>query len=249
MTWDVRKAFVRLTGVAGLCAVLSCVALLASGCTNDPYPAADREARVYYTSYSEPPKTLDPAVAYAVTDHVVTGNVFDTLLEYHYLRRPFELIPGLAEALPKPESKPDGHQSYRFRLRSGILFHDDPCFSLSQKGRSTREVTAADVAFQLARLADPAVNSPAAPTFGDVLGFTAFAERLVKMRKADPAFAALPAHEQYRLAGGIEGIVVHGDLGLELVLSSPNPQILYWFAMPFTTPMAWEAVAYYDGKN
>jgi ABC-type oligopeptide transport system substrate-binding subunit len=33
------------------------------------------------------------------------------------------------------------------------------------------------------------------------------------------------------------------------VLSAPNPQILYWFAMPFTTPMAWEAVAYYDGKD
>jgi ABC-type transport system substrate-binding protein len=219
------------------------------GCTNDPYPDADRDKKVLYTSYSAPPKTLDPAVAYAVTDHVVTGSVFDTLLEYHYLRRPYELMPGLAETLPEAQVQPNGHQSYRFRLRSGILFHDDPCFGLSQKGRSTREVSAADVAFQLARLADPAVNSPAAPTFGDVLGFTAFGERLVQMRKADPAFAALPAHEQYRRAGGIEGVMVHGDLELELVLSSPNPQILYWFAMPFTTPMAWEAVAYYDGKD
>lgn len=234
----------RLTGVAGLCGLL-----LAAGCTNDPYPAADREKKIYYVAFSQPPKTLDPAVGYAETDYVVTGNVFDTLLQYHYLRRPYELVPGLAESVPKAQSKPNGHQSYRFRLRPGILFHADPCFTLGQKGRTTREVRAADVAFQLMRLADPAVNSPVATTFGDVAGFAAFTKRLVEMRKADPAFAALPAHEQYKRAGGIAGIVVHGDLELELVLSSPNPQILYWFAMPFTTPMPWEAVAYYDGKD
>ena len=235
----------RFTGLVGLCLLL----LLGGGCTNDPYPAADRAKKVLYTYFAEAPKTLDPAVAYAATDHVVTGTVFDTLLEYHYLRRPLELIPGLAEAVPKVEVRPNGHHSYRFRLRSGVLFHADPCFALSQKGRDTRELVAADMAFALARLADPAVNSPAAPTFNDVLGFAAFAKRLGDMRKADAGFAALPAHEQYKRAGGIEGVVVHGDLDLEIVLAEPNPQILYWFAMPFTTPMPWEAVAYYNGKD
>jgi ABC-type transport system substrate-binding protein len=227
--------------------------LLVAGCTNDPYPAGDRDKKILYSSFSEAPKTLDPAVAYTTAEHVVTGNVFDTLLEYHFLRRPYELIPGLAEAVPKPEMLPDGRQSYRFRLRPGIRFHDDPCFALSrrggQPGRTTRDVTAADIAFQFARLADPAVNSPVAGTFTDVLGFEAFARRLTERRAADPAFAALPAHEQYKAAGGIEGVVVHGDRDIEFVLASPNPQLLYWFAMPFTTPMAWEAVAYYDGKE
>jgi ABC-type transport system substrate-binding protein len=236
---------VRFTGLVGLCLLL----LLGVGCTNDPYPAADRAKKVLYTYFPEAPKTLDPAVAYANTDHVVTGSVFDTLLEYHYTRRPLELIPGLATAVPKVEALPNGHHSYRFRLREGVLFHADPCFALSQKGRDTRELVAADMAFALQRLADPAVNSPAAPTFNDVLGFAAFAKRLVEARKADPAFAELPKHEQYKRAGGIEGVVVHGDRDLQVVLEHPNPQILYWFAMPFTTPMAWEAVAYYDGKG
>jgi ABC-type transport system substrate-binding protein len=235
---------VRRIIVAGLCA-----GLLAAGCTNDPYPAADRDKKVLYSSFSEAPKTLDPAVAYTVAEQIVTGNVYDTLLEYHFLRRPYELMPALAEAVPKPETLPNGHQRYRFRLRPGILFHGDPCFALSQKGRDTREVTAADLAFQFARLADPAVNSPVAGTFADVLGFEAFGKRLVEKRKADPAFAALPAHEQYKAAGGIEGVVFRGDRDIELVLASPNPQLLYWFAMPFTTPIAWEAVAYYDGKE
>ena len=62
-------------------------------------------------------------------------------------------------------------------------------------------------------------------------------------------FAALPAHKQYERAGGIEGVAARGDLEIEFVLSGPNAQILYWFAMPFTTPMPWEAVAYYDGRE
>src|SRR5262245_4685196 len=118
MSRNVEVASLRLNLVAGLCAVL-----LISGCTNDPYPAADRDRKVVYSSFSEAPKTLDPAVAYDEAAHAITGNVFDTLLEYHFLKRPYELMPGLAEAVPKAETLPNGHQSYRFRLRPGIRFH------------------------------------------------------------------------------------------------------------------------------
>ena len=166
-----------IAGFAGLLALL--------GCTNNPYPEADRNQKVLYSSFAEAPKTLDPAVAYTTAEHIVTGTVYDTLLEYHYLRRPYELIPGLAESVPKAETQADGRQVYRFKLRKGVLFHADPCFALSQKDRQTREMLASDVAFQMARLADPAVNSPVASTFADVLGFTEFSKRLVELRKAD----------------------------------------------------------------
>jgi ABC-type transport system substrate-binding protein len=227
-----------------------CGALAVPGCTNSPYPEGDLARKVLYTSFVEAPKTLDPAIAYTTAEHVVTANVYDTLLEYHYLRRPYQLMPGLAVAVPQAEALPGGRRAYRFELRRGVRFHSDPCFALSQQaGRRTREVLASDLAFQLARLADPAVNSPAASTFADVVGFKDFAARLVAMRKRDPSFAALPVHEQYRRAGPIEGVVVHGDARIDIVLGGPNPQILYWFAMPFTTPMPWEAVAYYDGRE
>ena len=32
-------------------------------------------------------------------------------------------------------------------------------------------------------------------------------------------------------------LLSHGDLDIEIQLTKPNPQILYWFTMPFTTPM------------
>ena len=228
-------------------AIVCC--LVVAGCTNDPYPVSDRDEKVLYSSFTEAPKTLDPAVAYSTAEHVITGNVYDTLLEYHYLERPYRLIAGLAETVPEARQLPDGRQSYQFRLRPGILFHADPCFALSQVGRATREVTAADFAFALARVADPAVNSPAISSFSQVLGFAEFSKRLAELRRADAAFAALPPREQYARAGGIAGVIAHNDRELEIVLASTNAQILYWFAMPFTTPVAWEAVAYYDGRD
>jgi ABC-type transport system substrate-binding protein len=106
------------------------------------------------------PKTLDPAVSYGAEEHIIIGNVYDTLLEYHYLDRPYRLIPGLAEAVPEARPLPDGRQAYRFKIRQGILFHADPCFTRSQNGSQTREVIAADFAFALARVADPRPQQP-----------------------------------------------------------------------------------------
>ena len=227
--------------------LLACLA--AAGCTNDPYPAADKGQKVLYSSFSEVPKTLDPAVSYTTSEHVITGNVYDTLLEYHYLDRPFRLIPGLAENIPEPEALADGGQRYRFRLREGVRFHDDPCFALSAPGQRSREVVAEDFAFQFARLADPAINSPVASSFVQVKGFQDFAKRLAELRKADPAFTRQTAREQYAKAGGIAGVIAASKRDLDIVLAEPNAQILYWFAMAFTTPIAWEAVAYYDGRE
>jgi hypothetical protein len=35
---------------------------------------------------------------------------------------------------------------------------------------------------------------------------------------------------------------------LEIFLTEPYPQLLYWFTMPFTAPVPWEAVEYWDGE-
>ena len=230
-----------------LTALAYCLAV--AGCTNDPYPDSDRGEKVLYSAFSQPPKTLDPAVSYGAEEHVITGNVYDTLLEYHYLERPYRLIPGLAEAVPEAQALPEDRQAYRFKLRPQVLFHTDPCFRLSQSRRQTREVIAADFAFAMMRVADPALNSPAISSFAQILGFADFGKRLVELRRADAAFAALTPRAQYARAGGIAGIVAHGDHELEIILAEPNAQILYWFAMPFTTPVAWEAVAYYNGRD
>src|SRR6476646_4475113 len=129
---DVRVILLALLGAA-----------LAVACTNNPYPGADERQKVLYTNYQEPPKTLDPAIAYSTADHVITGAVYDTLLQYHFLDRPYRLIPGLLEEIPEPAPQDDGRVVYRLRLREGLRFQDDPAFALSTPGATTRPVVAA----------------------------------------------------------------------------------------------------------
>ena len=238
----------RGDSVARFAAAALCLLGLAA-CTNDPYPDADDGVKILYQPLAEPPRTLDPAVSYTAAEHQITGIVYATLLDYHYLARPYRLIPGLAREVPQARTFPDGRVAYRFRLREGALFQDDPAFAIAGTGSATREVVAGDVAFQLMRIADPAVASPVVATFAKIDGWRDFSERLTALREADAAFATQPVHEQYAAAGGIAGVKVAGRYELEIVLAEPYPQLLYWFTMPFTAPVPWEAVEHWDGQE
>jgi len=234
--------FLRFGSVVCLAGTLLC-------CTNNPYPSADDTQKILYLPFSEAPRTLDPAVAYTTTAHTITGQTYATLLEYHYLKRPYELIPGLAKKVPEAQPLEDGRVAYRFELRDGLLYQEDPCFALSGKGRKTRQIVAADVAFEIMRIADPSVNSPVPEPFANIDGFREFTQRLARLRDKDKGFERVPAHEQYAKAGPMRGLQVENKTGLRIVLREPYPQILYWFAMCFSSPLPWEAVAYYDGKE
>jgi oligopeptide transport system substrate-binding protein len=230
-------------------------ATLLVACTNDPYSGSDADRKIYYTRFDEAPKTLDPQVSYTTAEHVIIGNVYEGLLQYHYLKRPYELIPAAAEAMPEVETRADGTVSYRFRLRPDLRFHPDTCFQVDPSTGEIdgsrpdwRAATARDVAFVFARIADPAVASPVISTFEKIVGLREFSGKLEARRTQDPGFARLPVHRQYEEIGGIAGVRVTGDLELELVLSETYPQILYWLAMGFTALVPWEAVEYYDGS-
>jgi ABC-type transport system substrate-binding protein len=218
-------------------------------CTNNPYPDEDSTRKILYSDIAEPPRTLDPAVAYSTADHAVTGPVYETLLEYHFLKRPYMLIPGIATRVPEARPLPHQRVAYRFALREDLLFQDDDCFALSGEGLTTRPVRADDVVFQLMRLVDPEVNSPVVTTFWKIAGMREFGQRLAARRDADPDFALLRIDRQYQTLAPIEGLRLLSDSEFEIVLVEPYPQMLYWFAMEFTTPVPWEAVAYYDGED
>ncbi len=217
-------------------------------CSNNPYPGGDDDLKILYTVYGEAPKTLDPAVSYNVGSHRIIGAICETLLEYDYLKRPYELIPGLAAAIPAAVEREDGRVSYRFSLREGVMYQEDPSFELGEVGRKSRRVLSDDYLFQLMRVGDPGVNSPVAHIFSKIVGLHDFGARL-KERRKEAAFAALPTREQYARARPIEGLIKRGDYAFEVVLDAPYPQMLYWFAMPFTTAVPWEAVEYYDGND
>ena len=239
----------RRPGAALAIGWLVAMGALGLGCNNNPYPDADSTRKVLYSSFASPHRTLDPAEAYNVSAHKVTGLVYGTLLEYHFLKRPYTLIPGLATAVAVSEPLADGRVRYRFNLRKGVMFAPDPAFELNGQGRDTREATMHVVAYQLMRLADPALEVQVREPFSRIEGFREFSAALSARRDDDPSFADKTARAQYAALGGMKGVHVDGPYALTVVLREPYPQILYWFAMEFTTPVAWEAVETYDGAE
>ena len=83
---------------------LACLLLLAAcgEVWNDPYPAAESGKNILYGSFSERPKHLDPAQAYTADEYDFIWQVYEPPLQYHYLKRPYTLIPATAAAIPKP---------------------------------------------------------------------------------------------------------------------------------------------------
>jgi ABC-type transport system substrate-binding protein len=133
--------------------LLPLVLALVAGCGgapwNDPYPAADAGSNTLYTSFSERPKHLDPVQSYAENEFAFIANIYQPPLQYHYLKRPFELIPFGAEEVPKPvyldaagKPLPDSapaervaFSEYVIRIRKGVLYQPHPAFAVDDAGR------------------------------------------------------------------------------------------------------------------
>ena len=218
------------------------VGIISCSCSNNPHPPPlhkmrpDRLSwRVGYRALGDDPRTLDPQVSYDTLGHAVIANIYECLLQYHPFKTdPYELTPCLLEEMPRRVREQNGRESYLFKLKKGLTFHDDPCFVSS--GGVGREVMAEDVAYVFKRMADPKVQCPILSTLQDyVVGLK---EAYEEARKT----------EVFNYSKPMPGIEVIDRYSFRLRMIKAYPQILYWFAMPFTAPVPREAVEYYDGK-
>jgi oligopeptide transport system substrate-binding protein len=100
-------------------------------------------------------QTLDPMDVRDTTGTCVASDIFDTLYDYHYLKRPYEIIPMLAAAMPAIS---DDGKCYTISIRKDVYFHDDVCFS----GGKGRLLKAQDVVYAWKRIADIKTRSGSA---------------------------------------------------------------------------------------
>ncbi len=165
-------------------------------------------------------KGFDPADSGDTETAEEICRVYEGLMEYSYLERPYKVIPRLAEAFP--EISPDG-LTYTFRLRKGVRFMDDPCFP----GGKGREVTAEDFIYSFKRLLDPKQQSDGDWIFiHHVLGAKPWAEN-GRFDDPLPGFVALDTHT------------------LQIKLTKPYPQLLWVLTMPYAFVVPREAVEFY----
>ncbi|HET7547190.1 MAG TPA: ABC transporter substrate-binding protein [Usitatibacter sp.] len=217
---------------------------------NDPYPASERGKNIYYSAFVERPKHLDPVQSYTEDESHFTQQVYEPPLQYHYLKRPYELVPLTALEVPKPQVIDGGRRTvYEIRIRPGVLYQPHPAFVAAnlalapdkvdslktpyQLALGTRELTADDYIYQVKRLAHPRLHSPIFGLMAQyIVGLEAYAKRL---READRGgwldLRGFP----------LEGVQKVDDHTFRIVLNGSYPQFVYWLAMPFFAPVPWEA--------
>ena len=116
---------------------------------NDPYPAAERGQNILYSAFTERPKHLDPVQSYTEDEITFTAQVYEPPLQYHYLKRPYTLVPLTTEAVPVaryvdaagkslPADAPVekiAESIYEIRLKRGIRYQPHPAFATDATGK------------------------------------------------------------------------------------------------------------------
>lgn len=117
---------------------------------NDPYPKSDESANVLYGAFNERPKHLDPVQSYSSNEVVFTAQIYTPPLQYHYLLRPYRLMPFAAEAMPTVtflgsdgrtlprdvDPQRIAFTVYEVHIRRGMRYQPHPAFAVDAQGHS-----------------------------------------------------------------------------------------------------------------
>ncbi|MBA2403500.1 MAG: hypothetical protein H0V66_01905 [Bdellovibrionales bacterium] len=193
------------------------ILLVLAGCTKNSNRTDTLEI-----SLSGEISTIDPAACYdGICAYPVT-QVYESLYEFEYLKRPYSLRPLLAEGQPKVSA--DG-LTYTFKIKKGIKYHP------SELVKAGREVKAQDFINQIKRLAFQGTTTSR--------GFWLFDGRILGLNEwRDKVKTDLNLF----FSEAVPGLTAPDDHTLVIQIKRPYPQLLFAMSMHFTTPIPEEAI-------
>jgi len=255
----------------GLLSSLFALLLAACGSAwNDPYPAADRGRNILYSAFTDRPKHLDPVQSYSEDEITFTAQIYEPPLQYHYLKRPYALVPATAEAVPRPQyldaqgrALPDNADpakisftDYVVSIAPGIRYQPHPAFARGESEAYAYHSLSPAQLDGVNVLGDFAKRDSRELTAEDyVYGI----KRLAHPRLHSPIFGLM---EEYIVGLGeygkrlqaekdkpwidlrqrkLDGVEAIDRYRYRIRVKGKYPQFLYWLAMPFFAPMPWEA--------
>ncbi|MEY3252767.1 MAG: hypothetical protein RL227_1740, partial [Pseudomonadota bacterium] len=139
VSWRILRNALAATWVVALAA-----------CNNKPWPeGAEASNTLYSAVIQSSPRHLDPTASYWNNDSAFTYQIYEPLYGYHYLKRPFELVPKTAAQVVKPRYLgKDGQELdedapaeqvvesvYDLPIKPGIRFQPHPAFAVDGQGR------------------------------------------------------------------------------------------------------------------
>ena len=138
----------RTRSLAALLASIA-AAIVGTACDNSPYVKGAAASNTLFYSFDErSPRYLDPTASYTNPEAAYTYQIYEPLYGYHYLKRPYQLIPKAAAEVAKPyylnaagERLPDdaapeqiAQSVYDIPIKHGILYAPHPAFAKDAKG-------------------------------------------------------------------------------------------------------------------
>jgi len=251
------------------------VSLLLTACGetpwNNPYPVEHTQANILYTSFSERPRHLDPAVAYSSNEYAIIAQIYEPPLQYHYLRRPYQLQPLTAAKSPQidyyttygvllPDDAPSqdiAYTDYVITLQPGIYYQPHPAFVQDYPGHYRYHALSAEEL----RVIDTLADFPETATRELIAeDYVYQIKRLANPRLHSPIAELMKPHiwgfaEFARAIDGaalqkiretpLAGASVIDRYRFRIRIRGKYPQFQYWLAMPFFAPMPWEAEVFY----
>jgi oligopeptide transport system substrate-binding protein len=160
----------------------------------------------------------------------VCSQIFENLYQYHYLIRPYKLVPLVADGMPEFS---EDNLTCTVHIKKGVYFQDDKCFP-NGKGRQLR---AGDFVYTIKRTADIKTLSPNWSVIENkIVGLDEFREYTKTCKSA--------ADVNY--SREIEGLRTPDDYTVVIKLKKSWPQLVDNLMTDVrTAPMAKEAVDYY----
>ncbi len=252
---------------------LLCLLLAAcdGGLWNDPYPAEDDGKSILYTAFTERPKHLDPAQAYSENEYEFLALVYAPPLQYHYLKRPYQLVPLAASEMPrvtyldkdrrrlpdKAAAERIAYSVYEIRIKPNMRYQPHPAFV------PENYLLAGDEMGRIHSLNDFSRTGSRVVTAAD---YAYQIKRLVHPQLHTPIAGVMSEYivglkeyaatlqtaarqhpgdfldlNQYRLPG----VEVVDDTTYRVTIRGKYPQFAYWLAMPFFSPMPQEVERFY----
>ncbi len=255
------------------------LALPLAGCSdtpwNNPYPVADEGRNILYSSFSSRPKHLDPVQSYSSNEITFTAQIYEPPLQYHYLKRPYTLIPLAAAEMPQPrfvdaqgkilpQDAPAAAVAFSIwdiRIKPGIRYQPHPAFAKDQEGHFLYHQLGAHELAKVHTLADfPQTGTRELVAADYVFQIKRLAhpklhspilgvmnEYIVGLKEYAKTLATTAREGRLDLENTpLEGAQALDRYTYRVKLKGKYPQFQYWLAMPFFAPVPPEAEHFYN---
>lgn len=171
--------------------------------------------------------TLDPAKSYDVISATVIYQCIEPLFQYHYHKRPYTIVPLVADGMPLIKNK---GKTYIIKIKKNIFYHPH---ELWPDGK--RELVAQDFINQIKRLAFVKTNSNGWWLFdGRIQGLNEFRDNVKNLQEFESTEVS-----------GLKALDRHT---IKIELTEPYPQMLSALSMSFTAPTPIELIKKYNNR-